>query len=718
MGYKLFIAEKRKVGQLIAAALANLDGQPPEKEANNHIRGRGWIVAWLAGHTYTLYDLKDYKKEEWTLGWQNLQLPIIPDKFQFKPIEADHVARLIQTNQQLLKGADSVVIATDAGQEGQIIAEIFLQQQGWNGPIERLWTSANEIGEMTRAVQHLESNTLQKYQGLKQSGMTRLYGDWTLGINFTIAYTRLAEKAGYRMVASVGRVLSTLLSICVDHDEMVNSFSSTGYYDLEANLETPTGERFKAKLNIPQQLLSDGKHCRDEATLESIQAAVKQAPMTVSSIAVTQHSYNPPTPYNLTTLCIQLSRDLNLTSSQILELYQAMYESGYLTYPRTEDEYYADEQLTNVPVIFDMLRGVTEEFRTLVDGADLTKKPDCFNSSLIVEHPANSPTVAPPKWSSLCENSKRIYSAVARRMIAQFYPAHVISTSNITIAANGGYTFSAHSKTILQEGWTRVTKLGDDDDIPELPLLQEEIDLKIVDLTLNKKSTRAPARMNESKLLSIMQDCTAYIKSPQVKQRLGEKASLGTVATRGEHIEALINKRKYLSRNPDGSITPTKAGKQIRAILPPELSSPDITALWEISFKQIRAGSMDATDFEQKLKAWIASHVNKVSSLKLNPNPLAHFCRSCDSVMVRTKPKSADSSPSWRCTSCGEFTPDLNGKPVEPLEKHGTPCTQCGELLRTILRKRTLSNLKEKKQRAHKNDDRRLLVCKNGHFGH
>lgn len=707
MGKTVFIAEKPKMGRIIADALAQVDGSNI-RSTGSALHGNGWSVCWLAGHAYGLFDAKDYR-EDWSVPWDRLPLPLIPEEFQFKPLEGDFIEGCRNAAENELKGADTVVIATDPGQEGQIIAEIFLDQVGWKGNTKRLWSSAQNVQEMTRAVTQLQPNSDQKFQGHKKCGLVRMKGDWLIGINFTIAYTNMARRAGYDFTASAGRVQSTCLAIVVDHDAMIEKFKSASYYEVEASFKTKSGASFKATLNIPNHLLHDEKHCIDEGALHKIISECSGKVAEVKGLSKNQQSFKPPKPFNLTTLCIALNRDFDLSSSEVLALYQTMYESGWLTYPRTDDEYYEDEQLDNINTLFSMLGNLDPEFAPLVSNADTSMRPASFNSSLVEEHSANSPTVTKPKWEALDIKSKNIYRTVAKQMIAQFYPDYINATTTALISV-GNYSFQIKGSTVVQEGWSQVTKPLDVDTSAPLPNFEKGDVLEIENIQIVAKKTRAPARMTEAKLLGIMKNASDYLASEQTKRRLGDKATLGTAATRPGILKTLIETRKFLSRAPKGVLIPTKAGKQVRALLPPELASPDLSAIWEINFKAIRSGTLSPDEFVNKTKAWVTQQIQKASTRTIKRNPLTFPCPCCQGAMVRkSRP---NKSPFWVCLECSEIIQDHEGKPLEKLSGDGESCPECGAPFKTFVRNKDRMTLEQRK----KNKDLRYLRCKNGHY--
>lgn len=711
MGLTVYLAEKPNMGRIIANALSVGRDKPKSSSNRNAIVGEGWAVCWLAGHAYQLYDAKDYT-DAWAKAWANLPLPLIPSEFKFKPIKGDFIEGCRKSASALIKKADKVVIATDAGQEGQIIAEIFLDQIGWQGETLRLWSSSANVSGIASAIDRIEANTKPKYQGLRKSGLARIVNDWLIGINFTVAYSNIAQRAGYDFLASAGRVQSCCLAIVVDHDAMVESFKSSSYCELRATFQSADGTQFFAQLEIPSYLTADNKYCRDKGALEKIIAECQQETPIVSSIIENTSKYAPPTPYNLTNLCVVLSREFNINAGEVMKLYQAMYESGWLTYTRTDDTYYEDEQLSQIGKIFSMLKQVEDDFVPLVEGADLTLRPKSFDSSKIEEHSANSPTQVKPKWESLDIKSKNIYRTVAKQLIAQFYPEYISNTSTANISV-GKYNFLVKGMSVLQKGWTEVIPHKDKSDGQAIPNLKRGETLSIINMETIAKKTRAPARMTEAKLLSIMEDTSSYLASEQTKRKLGDNASLGTAATRPGIIELLVEKRKYLSRSANCTLTPTRQGKQVRALLPPELSTPDLSALWEINFHSIRKGTLDPDEFTNKVKQWVSKQIQAAKERKINPNPLSTPCPQCNGILSRRTNQKTKSNY-WQCTdsSCRYTVQDYQGKPLEPLAGDGDPCPKCGKPFKTFVRNKNKMSLAE----IRKTKDMRYMMCENRHF--
>lgn len=718
MSITLYLAEKPSMGRVIAdALLLNDPNCSITEKTNNYIKSESWAVSWLAGHAYQLYDAKDYH-QEWQKRWEDLPLPLIPETFKFKPIEGEYINNCRVHTRNLLDQAKIVVLATDSGQEGQVIGEIFLQENNWRGETLRLWTSSTEPPAIAKALKRLKSNNDPLYQGLKKSGMARTQMDWLIGINLSIAYTNIANKAGYSFLASCGRVQSCLLAIIVDHEKMINEFQHKGYFDAKATLTNQEGELIEASIKLPENLLNEDGHCTNEDALREIIANCSKSSPSVKHIQNKTVNHKQPMPFDFTALCIMMSKKYGIPSAETASLYQKMYEQGILTYTRTEDAYYQDEQLDSIEKLFFMLKNIDSEFSAAISGADLTLNPSCFNSSKIVEHPANSATTVPPDWGKMTDKSKNIYREVANRMIIQFYPEFIVSNSTIVIDV-GGYDFITKGRQTIQEGWTLVTKPDasneDSDDTRPLPKMEQGEQLKLVSIDLLTKKTRAPSRITEAALLGIMKDANKYLVSEKTKASLKEPATLGSAATRSGYVKFLTETRKFVNINGSGVLAPTKLGKIVRSIIPIELASPDLSALWEIHFRSIRKSLLDPDDLINQTKQWVTQQIKTAKNLKIKTNPLCFPCtkEQCKSVMKRIEIKDTKRTL-WVCTdsACNNKLADYNGKPLENLAGHGEACSNCGEPMTTKIRNKTKMSLPD----IRKTKEFRFLSCKNNHY--
>jgi DNA topoisomerase-3 len=716
MTFTVYLAEKPSFGRVLAEALElNNPGTVIREKHKHYIKSDEWAICWLAGHAYELFSAKDYS-EDWNKYWSDLPLPLIPTEFRFKPIEGEFINNCRNFSRRLIDKATCLVICTDAGVEGQVIGEIFLQENNWKGQTKRLWCSSTESTSVAKSLKNLRDNSDPFFQGMKNSGMARIKMDWLIGINFTIAYTNLANAAGYSFLASAGRVQSCLLSIAVDHEKMIDNFKHSGYFTVKATLATTDGEMIEAELVIPPNLKDDKGHCTDEKALQGIIQRCSKTKGFAKSIEEHTTKHSPPVPYDLTTLCIKLSNTHNITSTETTKLYQAMYESGILTYTRTEDTFYQDEQLANIDKVFSMLKNIDEEFSKAIEGANTSLMPKCFNSSKIVEHPANSVTSVSPKWSGLDQKSKIVYREVANRMIEQFYPDFITASTQIVLDI-GGQTFIAKGKKTIQKGWSQVTGIDPDeqDSSIELPNVVEGDILSVASIETLSKKTRAPSRLTEASLLTIMKNSDKYLVSQKTLASLKQNSSLGTAATRPGAINLLVNTRKFLNLKPNGIITATKLGKTVRSILPDELASPDLSAMWELQFDSIKKSRLDPNILVDQTKVWVTKKIGSAKGLHIKPNPLCFPCtaENCPSIMKRvTNPKS--NTHRWVCIDrkCNTTIVDDGGKPLVNLPNHGQPCSKCKAPLVTRLRNKTKMQLAD----IRKTKEFRYLICCNSHY--
>ena len=359
---KLYLAEKRGVGVALANALARFTGEEAKNGKDNSINGRSWRVTWLAGHAYGLFDVKDYKA--WPARWDEMKLPVIPERFKYKPIDMEHLAKLRASLERHLQNATSVVIATDPGQEGQIIAEIALKQLGWTGPTERFWCSSMDLQPMINALGSLKPNS--DYRGLASAGIARQESDWLIGINFSIALTNLARKAGYDTMVSAGRVQSVLLSIVVQRELEIEQFEPKSYLSLKALLANEDGESVTAAIQVDAAFCDADGRCTNEAEAKRLLDGMSEN-ATVTRLNSTKQSHATPEPYTLTRLAIDVCSRMDVTAEQVQEAYQELYMNKHLTYPRTADAYYEDELYDQAPEILGKVKRQFPELAAMID---------------------------------------------------------------------------------------------------------------------------------------------------------------------------------------------------------------------------------------------------------------------------------------------------------------------------------------------------------------
>jgi DNA topoisomerase-3 len=384
----LYIAEKASVGRALANVL------PGEKvREGNHIRCGSDVVAWASGHLLGLCDPDEYDSRY--KAWSLTSLPIVPEHWKLKELE--RTKGLLKELKSLLKDAGKVVHAGDSDREGQTLIDEILEYAGWNGPTERLRINDVNPEAIRKALKELKDNG--RYRGEFLAGQARSRADWLVGMNLTRYCTLLFESAGYDMGAvSVGRVQTPTLGLVVKRDQEIASFVPKPYYELHATLILPTGNRKISGHWIPgegEMAFLDGEgRLLDGAICEALEEKLTDAVGSVVSVDKKIHKSSPPLPYNLAQLQIDASRKYDITDT--LAHAQKLYESGYVTYPRSGCRYIPEGHFADASKILQAIQAGCTELRELVRNADVTRKGPAWDDAKITEHHAIVPTVKVP----------------------------------------------------------------------------------------------------------------------------------------------------------------------------------------------------------------------------------------------------------------------------------------------------------------------------------
>ncbi len=673
---KLFLCEKPSAAATYVEALG---GDTKRDKKKGYYQGDNWIVCYLAGHVYELLEPGQYK-DEWK-RWNLESLPIRPEQFRYQKMKDKE--DLIQTICGLLKKADEVVIATDAGQEGQLMGEIFLKETGWKGRTWRVWSSEMEINGLRKAIREMRPNS--EYAGIAASGDSREKGDWLLGINFSRCFTLLAQERGYDFLVPAGRVQSPILHIVANRKREIDQFKAGKYYELSANLVMPDGTKVEGKVNLPDHLLKNG-HCTDKDAINQIMRGIQNAECLVSAISKNHSRKAAPLPFTQTDLQIHADKQWQFPPAKTLETCQSLYETyKLLSYPRTGSDHYETDELAKAPKTIAML-GKVPGIESAAAGADISNPSSAFDTSKVVEHAALGPTGKLPDWGRLSEAERSIFKIVCLRYLAQFYPDVSVETTSATLSV-GSYTISLRGQTVLELGWSAIIS-EEKEDVPYIPELQQGQTISIDSFSVSEKSTRPPKRYSRGDLLAIMKNAKRFC-SPQLQTRI-KTASLGTDATRASILEGLELRDLLVAKG--NIIDISKRGlmaDEIISQLASSLTTPDLTAMWEIAFRNIKSDPTKAVQFKQNVNDYIGRQLATSNTVTIRNNPLA-FTHDCGGVLTRRTPDKGN--PYWQCRSCREYVDDDKGRPVKPIEGHGSKCPKCASKMITKMQRNTKSS--------------------------
>lgn len=664
MGKALIIAEKPSVAADIARALGGFSRHEDYFESERH------VLSSAVGHLLELVCPPDFevKRGKWTLA----HLPVIPPRFDLKPIERSE-ARL-KTLVRLLKrkDVDGVINACDAGREGELIFRYLVQHAGVRKPIQRLWLQSMTPTAIRDGFQRLKSDA--EMQPLASAAVCRSEADWLVGINSTRAMTAFNSKAGGFQLTTVGRVQTPTLTIVVEREEKIRAFQPRDFWEVQATFTVAAGdyagkwfdEKFVRERNGDGELRPE--RLWDLATAEAIRAKCLGQPgaVTEESKPSTQLA---PLLFDLTSLQREANSRFRFSAKRTLQIAQALYEKHKLiTYPRTDSRALPEDYMGVVRDTLDALGGTRYgEFagRILHEGWVRPNKR-IFNNAKVSDHFAIIPTAVAPK--PLEGEDAALYDFITRRFLANFYPAaEFLVTTRITRVA--GEPFKSEGKVLVNPGWLAVYgKEAVEEDTPSLTPVQPGELAQTAAIDVVHLQTKPPARFNEATLLSAMEGAGKLVDDEELREAMSAKG-LGTPATRAAIIEGLITE-KYLFRQGRELIPSAKAFDLIallRAIGASDLCRPELTGDWEFKLKQMERGQLTRPDFMAQIAHLTRDIVGKTKGYEFDTVPvdfgrLQARCPKCGGEVHGLYRK-------FQCQQC-EFSlwKNVAGRSLEPAE--------------------------------------------------
>ena len=615
---RLFIAEKPSLGKAIAAQLPG-----PRKPARTHIEcGNGVAVTWAFGHLLELAEPDAYLSDSVPTNgkgkkrWRLEDLPIIPSEWQKVP--KPEAREQLTAIRGLLKNASEVVNAGDPDREGQLLIDEILEAMHWKGPTRRIWLAALDPASVQKALADLKDNAL--YKPLRDAAEARGRADWLVGMNLTRAYTLKSNGAG---VVSVGRVQTPTLALVVRRDGEIDAFTPTTFYVPQVTFRHSNGT-YKASWKAPADapgLDAEGRLINLPAAQAIISAADHQAG-TVKAFDTEDAQEPPPLPFTLSRLQAVASSRHGLSAQETLNAAQSLYEVHKLaSYPRTDCPYLPESQLSDARLVLAAVARVNPDLDGLVKGADMSLKSAAWSDGKIAAHHGIIPTSHDQvSIDSLSEAERQVYDLIVRAYLAQFYPPHRY-TKTVTVTICGGHEWEAKGRTQLAAGWRAVMggQEKPDADMQALPMMKVGDSVDWQDGRVDHRQTKPQARFTDGTLIAAMSSAHKLVTDPKIKARLKETSGLGTEATRAAIIEVLV-KRGFVERK-GKTVLSTPAGRILVAALPPALTDPGVTGLWEDFLSEIAAGTRTLADFEKQQTAFVVKRVEaaKASAMLAMP---------------------------------------------------------------------------------------------------
>lgn len=590
------LAEKPSVARDIARVL-NCG-----KKLNGALEGNQYVVTWALGHLVTLADPEEYDKKY--KEWKMEDLPLMPKKMELVVIKQTAKQYQAVKAQLFRKDVNEIIIATDAGREGELVARWILEKAHCSKPVKRLWISSVTDKAIKEGFAHLKDG--RAYEPLYDAAVSRAEADWLVGINATRALT-----CKYNAQLSCGRVQTPTLAMIAAREEEIRQFKPQEYYELTL---LAGGLRFSW-----QEEKSGSRRSFSKERMEDIKSRTGNGLLEIKEIEKTGKKTYAPGLYDLTELQRDANKKFGFSAKETLNIMQRLYENHkVLTYPRTDSRYIGSDI---VPTIKERLKACAVGPYRKIAGP-LSMRPVKANKSFVddkkvSDHHAIIPTEQFVQLDHMTNEERKIYDLVVRRFCSVLYPPFEYEQTTVKGEA-GGETFTAKGKIVKSQGWKEAYE-GDwteeeEEEFQTLKELEQGQRLKIDRADISIGKTKPPAHFNEATLLSAMENPVKYMQSKdaQAAKTLGETGGLGTVATRADIIEKLFH--TFLMEKRGNDILLTSKAKQLLELVPEDLKKPELTADWEMRLSRIAQGKLKKNIFLKDIKNYTEEIIGEIKS--------------------------------------------------------------------------------------------------------
>lgn len=584
---KLVLAEKPSV----AMSLSKVIGA--NQRGDGYMEGNGYLVSWCVGHLVELSQPEAY--DEKYAKWKYDDLPILPEHWQYQVSASTKKQFGILKKLMQRKDVESLICATDAGREGELIFRLVYHQCGCKKPVERLWISSMEDSAIREGFQKLRPGT--EYDALYEAALCRERADWIVGINATRLFSCL-----YGQTLNVGRVMTPTLAMVVMRDAAIRAFKPEPFYSAELKF---------------RDFQAGGERMKEKAEAEKLVAECCQAGSAIiTKVEQKEKSEKPPALFDLTSLQREANRQLGFTAQQTLDYTQALYEKKLVTYPRTDSRYLTDDM---APLVPELVSVIQQSFQIQADVPAPVNAAQVINSKKVTDHHAIIPTKTAAGYdiSSLPSGEQAILTLLAVRLIcAVGTPCHYAET--IVEAECAGQKFRTKGKTVTDMGWRQYAGKPVEDaeknaEAGDLPELSEGMTLELAGVDLKEGKTSPPKRFTEDLLLSAMESASSD-EFPAGVERKG----IGTPATRAAIIEKLVQKG-FIERRDDKKtkyLCSTDKGNALVTVVPEQIQSPSMTADWEVKLLKIEHGEYDSDAFMGEISSMVSGLVKTYEAVK------------------------------------------------------------------------------------------------------
>lgn len=635
----LVIAEKPSVGKDIARVLG------ASKGGSGFLEGKDYIVTWALGHLVELSDPESYG-DQWKT-WKMETLPMLPEKLEIQVIPKSGKQYQTVKTQLYRKDVGTIIIATDAGREGELVARWIIQKSGVHKPMKRLWISSVTDRAIRQGFEHLKD--AKEYEKLYEAAVARAEADWLVGLNATRALT-----VKHNAQLSCGRVQTPTLAMIAKREAQIRLFQPKSYYSLKIKGNGVTFS-WRSKDNSTSTFSKE--------TIRQVQEKVRNSTAAVEDVRKKQGKSYAPQLYDLTSLQQDANRMFGFSAKQTLDYMQRLYERHKaVTYPRTDSRYLTQDIVETLP----------ERIRACRFGSygricsQLLKAPVKGNKSFVddkkvSDHHAIIPTEQGISPSDLEYGERKIYELVVSRFLSVLLPPCEYDQTEVTVSCEGEH-FTVKGRVIRKPGWQEIRKIQEDagilteEDTDEadspagtdsgisqnLPEFTKGQRILFDEGKITEGQTKPPLPFTEATLLAAMENPVRYMEnsSQSLKKTLGETGGLGTVATRADIIEKLFN--SFMIEKKDKYIHLTSKGRQVLELAPQGLTSPELTARWEQQLADIAKGKTRKKDFEAQIRTYTADIVKDISASSKtyrHDNLTRKKCPECGKLLLEVNHK-------------------------------------------------------------------------------
>ncbi len=622
---KLVIAEKPSVGKDIAKVLGC------NKSLNGYLEGNDYVVTWAYGHLVELSDPESYDIKYKT--WELNDLPIIPKQMKIQVIKKTKQQYEIVKSLLTRSDVKEIIIATDAGREGELVARWIIEKSNIKKPIKRLWISSVTDKAIKDGFNKLKDGRL--YENLYHSAIARAEADWIVGINATRALT-----CKYNAQLSCGRVQTPTVFMIASLEDEIRNFKPKEFYGIEAYSHS-----FKFLYHDEK---NDTKTF-DESKCDNILNSIKNKDFTVESVSRTKSQTYAPLLYDLTELQRDANKIYDFSAKETLSIMQSLYERHkVLTYPRTDSRYVSEDI---VETLKDRVKAVSvgpySKIAHKIYMNPIKGSKNFVNDAKVSDHHAIIPTEQTVFLNDLSDKERKIFDLVVKRFLAVL--SKPFEFEKIVINGKiGSESFVSKGKVTLSLGWKEIYSVYEDDEIlDDYPInlienLKKGNSIKITSIKKTVGETKPPQRFTEASLLSAMENPVKYMKNADkdLKKTIGEKGGLGTVATRADIIEKLFN--SFVIEKKDKYLYTTSKGRQLLDLSPEEIKSPVLTAEWEQKLDDIAKGKINKNVFIDEMKNYTQTIIKGIKSSDkkyIHDNETKSKCPDCGNYLLEVKGK-------------------------------------------------------------------------------